>query len=119
MDASPRKPLYRTFARRTLSIPMIHHPASPHASLMPVRFRILFVLVLVSLVNYLLRNNLSYVLPSIRAEFHFTSTELGWIVGAFNYSYTLFQVPSGALGDAYGPRRVLAIAAIGWGLLTA
>ena len=78
---------------------------------MPVRFRILFVLVLVSLVNYLLRNNLSYVLPSIRAEFHFTSTELGWIVGAFNYSYTLFQVPSdytvkkGPGGRGFGPAR--------------
>src|SRR4249919_1276930 len=86
---------------------------------MPVRYRILFVLFVVSIVNYLLRNNLSYVLPSIREEFRFTSTELGWIVGAFNYSYALFQVPSGVLGDAYGPRRVLTICAIGWALLTA
>jgi len=86
---------------------------------MPARYRILFVLVVVSLVNYLLRNNLSYVLPSIREEFHFTSAQLGWIVGAFSYSYALCQIPSGLLGDTYGPRRVLAIAAIGWGVLTA
>jgi ACS family glucarate transporter-like MFS transporter len=83
------------------------------------RYRILFILVLVSLVNYVLRNNLSYVLPSIREEFHFTSAELGWIVGAFNYSYVLFGIPSGVLGDAYGSRRVLTVAAIVWGLLTA
>lgn len=86
---------------------------------LPVRFRILTVLMVVSLVNYLLRNNLSYVLPSIRTEFHFSSAQLGWIVGAFNCSYTLFQIPSGALGDAYGPRRVLALAAVGWSALTA
>jgi len=86
---------------------------------MPVRYRILFVLVLLSLVNYVLRNNVSYVLPSIREEFHFPTAELGWIVGAFNYSYALFQIPSGVRGDAYGPGRVLAIAATGWGVLTA
>lgn len=86
---------------------------------MPVRYRILCVLFVVSVINYLLRNNLSYVLPSLREEFHFSSTELGWIVGAFNYSYTLCQIPSGILGDRYGSRRVLAIACIGWGILTA
>jgi len=86
---------------------------------MPARYRVLVVLVLVSLVNYLLRNNLSYALPSIRAEFHFTNADLGWIVGAFNCSYALFGIPSGVLGDAYGPRRVLAVAAVSWGLLTA
>lgn len=86
---------------------------------MPIRFRILSLLVGVSLVNYLLRNNLSYVLPSIRQEFHFTSTELGWIVGAHALTYALFQIPSGALGDAYGPRRVLTIATIAWGVVTA
>lgn len=84
----------------------------------PVRFRILGVLIALSIVNYLLRNNLSYALPSMREEFRFTSAELGWIVGAFNFSYAMFQIPSGVLGDRLGARHVLAIAAVGWGLLT-
>ncbi|MBL8268937.1 MFS transporter, partial [Steroidobacter sp.] len=72
-----------------------------------------------SLINYVLRNNLSYALPSMREEFEFSSAELGWILAAFNYSYALFQIPAGVVGDVYGPRRVLAIAAVGWALMTA
>ena len=85
----------------------------------PVRFRILGLLLLLSFVNYLLRNNLSVALPSIRAEFDFTSAELGWILGSFNLAYALFQLPGGVFGQALGPRRALTILAISWGVLTA
>lgn len=84
----------------------------------PVRFRILGLLFVLSFVNYLLRNNLSVALPSIRQEFGFTTTELGWILGGFNVAYTAFQIPGGRFGDAYGPRRALTIAALAWGVLT-
>ena len=53
---------------------------------MPVRFRILLVLCVLSFVNYLLRNNLSVAMPSIRQEFNFSSAELGWILGSFNFA---------------------------------
>ncbi|HSN70393.1 MAG TPA: MFS transporter, partial [Steroidobacteraceae bacterium] len=85
----------------------------------PIRFRILGLLLLLSFVNYLLRNNLSVALPSIRAEFDFTSAELGWILGSFNLAYALFQLPGGVFGQALGPRRALAILAVSWGVLTA
>ncbi|MDP9199073.1 MAG: MFS transporter [Pseudomonadota bacterium] len=85
---------------------------------MPVRFRILLVLIVMSFVNYLLRNNISVAVPSIREEFGFSSTEIGWILGSFNISYALFQIPGGIFGEVRGPRRALAIIAITWGLLT-
>jgi len=85
---------------------------------MPVRFRILGVLFVMSIVNYLLRNNLSIALPSIRAEFHFTSTELGWILASFNLSYAFLQLPGGVFGDMAGPRRAMTWLAISWGILT-
>ena len=85
----------------------------------PVRFRILGFLLLLSFVNYLLRNNLSVALPSIRAEFDFTTAELGWILGSFNLAYALFQLPGGVFGQALGPRRALTILALSWGVLTA
>ncbi len=85
---------------------------------MPVRFRILVILIVLSFVNYLLRNNLSVAAPSIRAEFGFTSAELGWILGSFNLTYTLFQIPGGIFGDRLGPRRAMAIIAVSWGVLT-
>src|SRR5262245_21893885 len=84
----------------------------------PVRFRILAVLFVLSFVNYLLRNNLSIAMPSIRQEFGFSSAELGWILGSFNFAYALFQIPGGIYGEVFGPRRALAIIAIGWGVLT-
>lgn len=85
----------------------------------PVRFRILALLFVLSFVNYLLRNNLSVALPSLRAEFGFTGQELGWILGSFNFAYALFQIPGGVFGEVAGPRRALAIIAITWGVLTA
>ena len=50
------------------------------ARAVPVRYRILGVLFVLSFVNYLLRNNLSIAIPSIQEEFGFTNAELGWIL---------------------------------------
>jgi ACS family glucarate transporter-like MFS transporter len=84
----------------------------------PVRWRVLFVLFIVSFVNYLLRNALSVAAPSIRTEFHFTSAELGWILGAFNISYTILMIPGGVFGERYGPRLALGSITVTWGVLT-
>jgi ACS family glucarate transporter-like MFS transporter len=84
-----------------------------------VRYRILALLFGVSFVNYLLRNNLSIVLPSIRAEFEFSNEQIGWILASFNIAYTVFQVPGGIFGDRVGPRRAFLFLAIAWGLITA
>jgi ACS family glucarate transporter-like MFS transporter len=85
---------------------------------LPVRFRILGVLFVLSFVNYLLRNNLSVAVPSLRQEFGFSSVEIGWILGSFNISYGLLQIPGGIFGERLGPRRALGIIAVTWGLLT-
>jgi len=87
--------------------------------LVPVRYRILGMLFVLSFVNYFLRNNLSVALPTIRQEFNFSSAELGWILGSFNLAYTLFQIPGGVFGDVLGSRRALTFIAVSWGLLTA
>jgi ACS family glucarate transporter-like MFS transporter len=84
----------------------------------PVRFRIMGVLFVMCFVNYLLRNNLSIAIPSIQEEFSFTNAEIGWILGSFNFSYALLQIPGGIFGQIYGPRRALAFMAVSWGVLT-
>ncbi len=88
------------------------------ARAIPVRFRILGVLFVMCFVNYLLRNNLSIAIPSIQQEFSFTNAEIGWILGSFNFSYALLQIPGGIFGQVYGPRRALAYIALSWGVLT-
>ncbi len=84
----------------------------------PVRYRILGLLFVLSFVNYLLRNNLSVAAPGIREEFGYTSAELGWILGSFNFAYALLQIPGGLFGQWCGPRRALALIAVTWGVLT-
>jgi ACS family glucarate transporter-like MFS transporter len=84
----------------------------------PVRWRVLFVLFVVSFVNYFLRNALSYAAPSIQKEFSYTNEEIGWILGAFNISYTLMMIPGGIFGERYGPRLALGSIAVTWGVLT-
>lgn len=88
-----------------------------HAGL-PVRFRILAVLFAVSFVNYLLRNNFSAAQVSIQAEFKFSAEDIGWILGSFNFAYTLFQIPGGIFGERLGPRISLSLLCATWGVLT-
>src|SRR4030095_16903186 len=83
----------------------------------PVRWRVLFVLFVVSFVNYFLRNALSVAVPSIQGEFGYTNEEIGWILNAFNISYTLMMIPGGVFGERYGPRRALGGIAVHWCVL--
>jgi ACS family glucarate transporter-like MFS transporter len=80
--------------------------------------RILALLFVLTFVNYLLRNNLSVAIESIQEEFHFTGQDVGWILGSFNLSYAIFQIPGGLFGDWLGPRRALTLIAAAWSVLT-
>jgi len=40
-------------------------------------------------------------------EFDLTNTQKGMLFSAFALAYALFEVPSGWLGDVFGPRRTL------------
>jgi ACS family glucarate transporter-like MFS transporter len=83
-----------------------------------VRYRILGVLFVLCFVNYLLRNNFSIAIPNIQKEFGFDNEDIGWILGSFNLSYALLQIPGGIFGQFFGPRRALTWLAVSWGVLT-
>src|SRR5262245_60575133 len=55
-----------------------------------------------------------YMLP----ELGLTDIQIGQVFTAFMIGYTLFQVPAGRWGDRYGPRIVLTVAAVTWGVAT-
>jgi MFS transporter, ACS family, glucarate transporter len=42
----------------------------------------------------------------------------GWVTGMFTLSYAAFEIPSGALGDRIGPRRVLTRIVLWWSAFT-
>jgi ACS family glucarate transporter-like MFS transporter len=55
----------------------------------------------------------------IEEEFAISTTNMGWILGAFAVGYALFQVPGGWAGDRYGPRKVLTLAILAYSLCLA
>src|SRR5271165_3644453 len=82
------------------------------------RWYILFLISLMYLITYLDRVNISTAAPIISKEFGFDKIAMGAIFSSFVWSYALFQVPGGWLGDRFGPRRVLTIIVIYWSVMT-
>jgi ACS family glucarate transporter-like MFS transporter len=86
--------------------------------MLSLRVRMIGLLFVLSFINFLLRNNLSAATSVIGDEYALNSTQIGWIIGSFNFSYMLFQIPGGMIGDRFGPRAALLICAVSWGVLT-
>ena len=73
----------------------------------------------ISAIAYLDRVNISIAGHSIQEEYHLNNIQLGWVFSAFVAGYALFQAPGGRLADRFGPRKILALGTIWWGLFTA
>jgi len=83
------------------------------------RWLLIFWLFVLSAVAYLDRVNISIAGTLLASEFHLSKIQLGWIFSAFLAGYALFQTPGGRLADKLGPRRVLALAVLWWGIFSA
>jgi ACS family glucarate transporter-like MFS transporter len=62
--------------------------------------------------------NISVASKLMMSELQFSKIEMGEIFSAFMLGYAVFQIPWGIMGDRFGPRRVLTLAAILWGVTT-
>lgn len=84
------------------------------------KFRwVMVILALVAIVtNYMDRANLSVALPFMDKELGLSSGEAGLILGAFFWTYAIFQVPAGMLVDKVGARLAFAGAVVWWSVLT-
>ncbi|MGH9726313.1 MAG: MFS transporter, partial [Candidatus Acidiferrales bacterium] len=82
------------------------------------RRMIVALLACFSLVSFVLRMNISIASKLMMPEFGLTQIQMGQVFGIFMLGYALFQIPAGILGDRWGPRRVLAVAALWWGITT-
>ncbi len=72
-----------------------------------------------SLILYLDRICIAESAGAISEELGLSDVQRGWMFTAFTLGYMLFEVPSGAWGDRYGPKRVLCRIVICWSLFTA
>ena len=83
-----------------------------------VRFSLAFLLFVLSGVAFLDRTNLSIAGLQISTEYGLGNQRLGWIFSAFLIGYAGFQLPAGWLATRYGPRRVLTLGVLWWGITT-
>ena len=80
---------------------------------------ILTMLVLLGVVTFLDRINISVAGSSIMHDLNLSAAEWGWVQSAFILSYGLMQIPMGALGDRFGHRKILSLIGLWWSLFTA
>ncbi len=80
---------------------------------------ILIMLVILGMVTFLDRINISVAGSSIMHDLSLSPAQWGWVQSAFILSYGLLQIPMGALGDRFGHRNILALIVLWWSLFTA
>jgi ACS family glucarate transporter-like MFS transporter len=81
-------------------------------------FLVLWLFVL-SAVAFLDRVNISIAGSSIAADYGLTNSQLGYVFSSFLLGYGLFQTAGGWLSDKLGPRSVLTVGVVWWGIFTA
>lgn len=86
---------------------------------MKYRNRVLTLLCLLSIITYVDRVCISVAGKTIQEELGLNLRQWGWVLGAFVLSYGIFEIPSGAMGDRIGPRRVLMRIVVWWSAFTA
>lgn len=83
---------------------------------LPLRWWIIGLLTLGTVLNYLARATLSVAAPTLTAQFRMTTEQYSWVVLAFQASYTVMQTVAGAVLDALGTRLGFFLFALGWAL---
>ena len=90
---------------------------APSGSRLPdMRWVICGLLFFASTVNYVDRQTVSVLKPHLQVVLHWSESDYGWIVFAFQLSYALMMVVSGRLIDWLGTRLGFALTMIGWSL---
>jgi ACS family glucarate transporter-like MFS transporter len=83
------------------------------------RFFLASLLFVLSAISFLDRTNISIAGLQISSEYGLGNQHLGWIFSAFLIGYAGFQGPAGWLASRFGPRLVIALGVVWWGIATA
>src|SRR3974377_53057 len=86
------------------------------AVLKKIAWRIVPLLTLAYVVNYLDRTNIGFAALTMNKELGFTATEFGVGAGVLFIGYTVFEIPSNLALYRFGARRWIARIMITWGL---
>src|SRR5690242_11244315 len=83
-----------------------------------VRYRVLWMAFLLAIITFLDRVCISFAAPHMMEDLGLTMVQMSLVFSAFTLAYSLFEVPSGWLGDVTGPRRVLTRIVLWWSAFT-
>src|SRR5712692_2488448 len=84
-----------------------------------VRYGVLGFVCTLSMITYLDRVCMSNASPYVQKVLGLESEAgMKWIFWAFTISYALFEVPTGWLGDVFGPRRTIIRIVLWWSVFT-
>jgi len=82
----------------------------------PVRWYICGLLLFASSINYIDRQTISVLKPHLQGLLHWSDSDYGWIVFAFQLAYAIMMVLSGRLIDWLGTRAGFALTMVWWSL---
>ena len=91
---------------------------APERSAIRYRSIVLAFLVVLSVITFMDRLAIAVAGPRIQRELGISEQQWGWVLGAFVLAYGLFEIPTGAMGDRLGQRRVLARVVVWWSAFT-
>ncbi len=96
-------------------------PAGSLASIRPTRARywVIVFAVTLAVIQYIDRVCISQAMPTIAKEMNFDDAQKGAVFSIFTLAYSLFEIPTGWLGDKIGARSVLLRVVLWWSFFTA
>jgi len=80
--------------------------------------RVLGMLSLLSIITYLDRVCIAVAGPRMQDALHIGPEAWGWVTSVFFFSYSVFEIPTGVMGDRIGARRVLTRIVLWWSAFT-
>jgi ACS family glucarate transporter-like MFS transporter len=83
------------------------------------RHGVLVLLGAVSVITFLDRLAIAVTGPGVQHDLRLTPVQWGWVLSSYVIANTIFEIPSGALGDRYGQRGELTRIAAWWSIFTA
>ncbi len=86
--------------------------------LLPKKWQICVVLFLATTLNYLDRQTLSILAPSLQKELHLDNASLGWLFAAFYYAYTFSHMAVGPILDRSNLRWSFVTAVLLWSIVS-
>ena len=79
--------------------------------------RLIPIAMIVYIISFMDRTNISYAFAGIGHEFHVGKAEQGFAGGIFFIGYVLLQIPGGWLAEHWSARKFVAIMIVCWGAM--